>query len=378
VSSLLLAGETPLPPNSGSRLRTVHLARSLAAELPVELAVLGPTGPSEGEPYPVTGVPHRRSRAAALAGSLTRPYSAAKASSRALAVLARERRAAVVQAQTLWVMPAAEAAPGAVVLDAHNVESDLLRRMAADEARPVHRARWRWEARKTSAWEHRAATAADAVCVTSAADGAAFERWGAREVVLVPNGVDASAVRYAPPAGGAMLAYVGHYGYQPNATAALELAARVLPRVQATVAGAEALIIGRDPTAELRGCERPGVRVTGTVPDVLPHLQSARALVVPLRSGGGTRLKVLEALAAGVPVISTPLGVEGLDLRDGEHILVGRTSEDLADLALRVIADDALAARLSAAGRAQVERAYDWRVVARPLIDLHLRLAGAA
>ena len=377
MTSLLLAGETPLPPNSGSRQRTVHLARALAAALPVELAVLGPAGDCAGEPYPVTGVHHRRSRLAGLARSARRPYGAAMAASGALTALARARRPVVAQAQALWVMPAATAAGGAVVLDAHNVESDLLRRLAADERRPLHRLRWRWEAGKTAAWERRAAVRADAVCATSPDDAAAFERWGAREVVLVPNGTDTAAVPHGPPPGGATLAYVGHYGYQPNAAAALELAAEVLPRVRADVPEADAAIVGRDPTPALRGAAGPHVRVTGTVPDVLPHLRTARALVVPLRSGGGTRLKVLEALAAGVPVISTPLGVEGLDLRDGEHVLVGRSSADLAALAVRVIRDDALAARLSAAGRARVEAAYDWAVVARPLVDLHLRLHTA-
>jgi glycosyltransferase involved in cell wall biosynthesis len=373
VTSLLLAGETPFPPNSGSRLRTVHLARALAAELPLEMAVLGERGAADGEPYPVTAVPHRRTRLGGLARSLAKPYGAAMAASPRLAALARERRLAVAQAQALWVVPAARAAGGTVVLDAHNVESALLRRMGAEERRPVHRLRWRWEAAKTEHWERQAAATADAVCATSDADAAFFERFGARTLVIVPNGVDAGGVPYAPPAPGHLIVYVGHYGYQPNAAAALELADEVLPRVRARVPDAALRLVGRDPTPAMRARE---VEVTGTVPDVLPHWHSARVLVVPLRSGSGTRLKVLEALAAGVPVVSTPLGVEGLRLRDGEHVLVGESSADLAALAVRVVEDDALALRLSRAGRAEVERAYDWPAVARPLIDLHHRLRG--
>jgi glycosyltransferase involved in cell wall biosynthesis len=207
--------------------------------------------------------------------------------------------------------------------------------------------------------------------VTSDVDAAFFERAGAREVLVVPNGVDVRAVPWAAPAAGRTLIYVGHYGYQPNAAAALELADEVLPRVRASVPDAQLQLVGADPTEAMRA--RP-VEVTGTVPDVLPYLRAARVMVVPLRSGGGTRLKILEALAAGVPVVSTPLGAEGLELRDGEHLLVGETRADLAALTVRVIEDDALANRLSTAGRAHVERTYDWTALARPLVDLHLRI----
>jgi glycosyltransferase involved in cell wall biosynthesis len=141
------------------------------------------------------------------------------------------------------------------------------------------------------------------------------------------------------------------------------------------VPAARARIVGRDPTPRLRDRHGGAVQITGTVPDVLPHLRAAGVLVLPLRSGGGTRLKVLEAMAAGVPVVSTPLGVEGLAVRDGEHVLIGRSAADLAELAARVLRDRALAVALSRAGRALVERTYDWAVVARPLIELHHRLA---
>lgn len=378
MTALLLAAETPLPPNSGARLRTVHLARELATAFRVELAVLGPAGDANGEPFVVTAVPHATSRARALAGSARRPYGAAKTRSRRLEALVRARRPAVAQAEALWTLPAALASRGATVLDAHNVESELLRRMAAEAPTPAHRLRFAWEARKTADWERRGARASRAVCVTSELDAAAFERLGAREVVIVPNGVDAAAVPHGEPSPAPELLYIGHYGYQPNAAAALELVDAVLPRVRAGLPGARARIVGRDPTRQLR--ERAGgpVAVTGTVPDVLPHLRAAGVLVVPLRSGGGTRLKVLEALAAGLPVVSTPLGVEGLAVHDGEHVLVGRTSADLATLAERVLRDRALALRLSAAGRELVERAYDWRAVAAPLIELHDRLRRAA
>jgi len=377
VTVLLVAAETPFPPESGTRLRNVHLARRLAAELTVEMVVLGPVGAAEGEPYPVAGVPHRASRARSLAASVLRPYSAAKHDSAALARYVGERAPAVVQAQEVWVVPAALAAGRPVILDAHNVERDLLRSFAAAEPRPLHRARWRWESRKAAAWEGARVREATAVCAMSDHDAAALEGYGAREVLVVPNGVDTTAVSYREPAAGAGLLFVGHYGYQPNAAAARELAGEILPRVRERRPDATLELVGREPPASLERQPPPGVRVTGAVPDVLAHLHSARAVVFPLRSGSGTRLKALEAMAAGVPVISTALGVQGLDVRHGEDVLIGETPAELAELAARVITDDALALRLSAAGRALVERRYDWGAVARPLIELHLRLQGS-
>ena len=374
MTALLVAAETPFPPESGTRLRNVHLARRLAERLEVEMVVLGPPGDAAGEPYPVAGVPHEVSRLRALAGSALRPYSAAKHSSEALARYVAGRAPSVVQAQEVWVVPAARAAGRPVILDAHNVERDLLRSFAAAEPRRLHRARWRWEARKAGGWEGARVREATAVCAMSDHDAAAFERYGAREVLVVPNGVDTAAVAYREPAAGAQLLFVGHYGYQPNAAAARELAGEILPRVREQRPGATLELVGREPPAALARRPPDGVRVTGAVPDVLEHLHAARAVVIPLRSGSGTRLKVLEALAAGVPVISTPLGVQGLEVRHGEDVLIGETAAELAALAARVAADDALARRLSHAGRALVEGRYDWGAVAQPLIELHLRL----
>jgi glycosyltransferase involved in cell wall biosynthesis len=107
---------------------------------------------------------------------------------------------------------------------------------------------------------------------------------------------------------------------------------------------------------------KDGVEVTGEVPDVLPHLEEAALLAVALESGGGTRLKILEALAAGLPVVSTPVGAEGLDLVAGEHLVIAERAV-LADAITRVLADRSAGATMARNGRALVRRLYDWSAI---------------
>ena len=367
---LQLAQETPVPPTSGARLRVLQLARQLAATAEVELLALG-EAEDTGEPFSLRGIPHDTGRLGALVRSVRRPYMAAKLESDALREAVAASEPDTVQAEFPYLVPAALAAAAPVVLSSQNIESEVMATLAEADSRPLHRRRWAWEARKTERYEAGAARAVAAVAATSDHDAEIFERWGARRVVVVPNGVDTAAIEYRSPPSGAQLAYIGHYGYLPNTLAARELVEQILPRVP----GATLRLVGREPGPELERLAGPTVTVVGEVPDPIAELRAARALVMPLRAGGGTRLKVLEALAAGTPVVSTPFGVAGLAVRDGEHVLIGETPEELSALAARVIADDALARSLSTRGRALVESSYDWSIVARPLVELHQELA---
>ena len=373
---LVAAFDTPLPAHGGSRLRMLHLTRQLALAADVEMVALGPVPPDADEPFPIVGVPRRASRVGALARSLHRPYLAAKLRSPGIAAQLRRRDWDVVQVTTPFFVPAARRSGVPIVLDAHNVETEIFRTLATSDTRLAHRVRWRWEAAKTERAERAGFAAVDAVVVTSDADAAIVEGWGAREVVVVPNGVDCLGIHHRPPDAGATLLYVGQYRYRPNEAAAIELIDEVLPRVRNRVRDAGVRLVGRDPTRALTRRASPSVEVAGEVDDIRPHLRTARALVLPLRAGSGTRLKVLEALAAGLPVVSTPLGVSGLGLRHGEDVLVGQTAAELADLAAAVVADLELAERLSYAGRALVERRYDWPIVAVPFVELHERVAA--
>ena len=372
MNILMLAPETPLPATSGVRLRILHVARALAAAADLELAVVGDV-PDHDEPFPILGTRPAPSRVRALA-AVRRPYQAARHASDDLARIAARSAPDTVQAEFPYLVAPATRAGAPVVLDAHNVESDLAESFAAAEPGRLRRARWRWESGKLARFERDAVRAAATVCATSDGDAAAFEAMGATDVVVVPNGVDTGAIPFAPVGPDPVVVYVAHFGYLPNVAAARELAEEILPRLRASVPAAVVRLVGRDAP----GGDADGLEVVGEVEDVLPHLQAARVTVIPLRAGSGTRLKALEAMAAGVPVVSTRLGVAGLEVRDGEHVLLAESSADLADAAAAVLRDDDLAARLAAAGRALVESRYDWSIVTRPLLEVHRRLAGRA
>jgi glycosyltransferase involved in cell wall biosynthesis len=224
--------------------------------------------------------------------------------------------------------------------------------------------------------ERAAATAVDAVITTSEEDAATFRRWGARRVEVVPNGVDTGSVSFQPVSSGADIAYVGQFSYRPNEQAAIELIDEILPLVRAEVDDARVRLIGRNPSAALAARAAPDVDVIGPVDQVLPHLHRSRVLAVPLRAGSGTRLKILEAMAAGTPVVATPLGASGIDAEPGEELLIGETAEELAALITAVVTDDELAARLSARGRALVEARYDWSVLSPTLLSLQADLVA--
>jgi glycosyltransferase involved in cell wall biosynthesis len=378
VRILVLATETVLPANSGVRQRMLHLARQLAAVADVEVVALGEPETEADEPFVLRHVGSHRPPLRALPLAIRRTYMEAKLRPEALAFSATQNGWSTVQAEFPYTVAAAARAGVPLVLDAHNVESDALRSLAEDEPQFVHRLRWRWEAAKTAQLERRAVGAADAVCATSDEDAAVLERYGARRLVVVPNGVDTSAVEHRLPARARRLLYIGHFGYRPNVRAAEELVTEVFPRVRESVPDATLQLVGREASHALGRLAGPVVHVAGDVEEVLPHLRAAGAFVVPLRSGGGTRLKVLEAMASGVPVVATRFGVAGLSVRDGEHVLLADSSADLAAATSKLLRDDALARRLSLAARELVERRYDWREVARPLIDLHASLATRA
>ncbi|MEI7770851.1 MAG: glycosyltransferase family 4 protein [Chloroflexales bacterium] len=183
----------------------------------------------------------------------------------------------------------------------------------------------------------------------------------------MPNGVDTT--RFAPgaaPVGGpADLLFTATLDYRPNIDAAIWFAGEVLPRIRASRPDARFVLVGRAAAPAVRSLHNgESVIVVGEVDDVRPYVAGAAAYVVPMRIGGGSRLKLLEALSLAAPVVCTPMGAEGVEgLRDGEHLLIGASPGGFAAAALRLLGDPALGRRLGAAGRAHMVARYDWRAI---------------
>jgi sugar transferase (PEP-CTERM/EpsH1 system associated) len=190
--------------------------------------------------------------------------------------------------------------------------------------------------------------------------------------LVMPNGADLSQFTPSekPKSEQPLLLYVGTMSYYPNFDAVKHYFKDIHPGIRQHRPDVHVCIVGHNPPAEVqRLADLPGVTVTGTVADVRPYYQEATVLIVPLRLGGGTRLKIIEAMAMGLPVVSTTVGAEGLDITHGENIFIADDTDSFRASILELLADAELRARIAEAGQ-QVAHRYDWMELSKPFIDL--------
>lgn len=392
---LAVTSEPPWPLNSGGHIRSFHLMKALAAA--TDFRLVCPVNPDQAAstaalehagikvcPAPV---PPRSKFAEAkrLLGAALRaePYVMYRrhAWAEAARVWARELSAAppdVLYLDHLDGFLYRAAAPRVpAVIDLHNVYSLLVRRTAEEQPSPLKRAFLQTEAKRLDRAERKCARDCDALLAVSDTEAAHFRGLGARAVHTVPNGVDCAALTDLPTgrSGPPVLMFLGTMSWGPNAAAARFLARDVLPALRARVPDATLTVVGRDPPADLLALNgSPGVEVTGGVPDVKPYLRRASALAVPLDAGGGTRLKILEAFAAGLPVISTAVGAEGIAAEPGTHFVLAERPA-FAAAAAEMLSDATGSAKMADRARELAHAVYDWEQIGRKAASV---IAGLA
>lgn len=191
--------------------------------------------------------------------------------------------------------------------------------------------------------------------------------------VVLPNGVDLDY--FSPlnlPRDPARLVFTGKMSYHANIAAALDLATKVMPHIWQSLPETRLAIVGKDPTSELLAlAEDPRIQVTGTVPDLRPYLARATVAMSPIRYGVGIQNKVLEAMAMGTPVVSTPQAVSALQIEADHEVLVADTPETMAQAAIKLLKNTALCKQIGQAGRRYVETYHDWNAVAKKLEDVY-------
>jgi len=264
------------------------------------------------------------------------------------------------------------------VLTFHDIVFEKQERMAKIERRLLRKLRLWFDSRVMRRWEPFFAGRFGCCVTVSERDREVLHSLNPDlKVVTIPNGTDTHLLQpLAEPLGPPAIIFVGSMGYPPNADAAIYLCREILPILWRRVSDLQTWIVGNRPGLELLKWQSDHIHVTGLVDDVVPYYQKAHVCVIPLRAGGGTRLKILEAMALGRPVVSTSIGCEGLDVVDGRHLLIADTAEAFADAVLRLLQDDVLRSQIVANALELVRNVYDWDIIADRLMRLYLELTN--
>lgn len=286
----------------------------------------------------------------------------------------------IVQIEYSHMAPYIEALPpkrrAKRILMFHDVAFSKFERIARYETSRLRKVRPWLHSAMMHRWEPRYAARFDRCATVSDADAALLTTANPRlRVDVVPNGVDTRAYQPLPEeAGPPSLLFVGNMGYTPCVDAALYFHGEILPLVRERVPEVQLWIVGTNPAPEVRQLEGEGVHVTGRVADVVPYYAQSTACVVPLRAGGGTRLKILEAMALGRPVVSTTIGCEGLGVTDGRDISIADSPGQFARKTVDLLTDRVLREQITTNARHLVADRYDWDDVAEHLMGIYADL----
>ena len=268
-----------------------------------------------------------------------------------------------------------------VVLFQHNVETALWQRQARHEPNFLKRIAFKREAAKMVRYECAALTRfAHIIAVSEHDRNLMSEMTDRARISVVPTGVDLSEYAAASVAEqeknkAPVVLFLGSMDWEANIDGVGYFCREIWPKVRTTVPGARLRIVGRNPHSRVTRLASDSVEVVGSVPSVLPHLREAAVFIVPLRIGGGTRLKIYEAMAAGKAVVSTTVGAEGLDIHDGEDIVLADTPALFASAVIDLLHDEGKRQRLERAAT-RLAAQYDWAIIARRFEETLERVIG--
>jgi len=264
------------------------------------------------------------------------------------------------------------------ILTFHNVAANQYKRISNIAQSPLGRVRTWVYSQMLYWWEPRYAQRFDRCITVSESDRNELLKANPRlKIDVISNGIDTKSHRLldldlsnAKPA----LLFVGSLGYAPNADGVVWFCNKILPLLRDEIHDIQVWIVGISPPPEVTGLESENVHVTGRVDNVVPYYERCAISIVPLRAGGGTRLKILESMALGRPVVSTAIGCEGLDVVDGRHLLVGDSPRQFAHNIIRLLKDPILFNQIAEGARKLVVERYDWDVIAEELLNVYSSL----
>ncbi|MGC1781706.1 MAG: glycosyltransferase family 4 protein [Acidobacteriaceae bacterium] len=386
---LVLDEEIPFPLNSGKRIRTWNLLRNLAEKHSITFVCYG----TRDDPafaamerlgiqvVPIAGLPAANSSSfyAGAAANLFSfwPYSVARHYTRRYRnavrqLMASERYDLVHCEWTPYASYVGATGGVPIVIMAHNIEATVWRRRAEHAPSIAERLYMKLQAAKMARFEKNSFALATRVVTVTEEERQTANAWGARATSLVSNGVDTEYLQLIPEATEPnSLLFLGSLDWQPNRDALQYLLREILPRIQTVKPDAKLRIVGRQPATKLReqvgGMH--GVDWVGEVPDIRPWFAQAAAVLVPLRIGGGSRIKILESLSMAKAVVTTTIGAEGLDVVSGEHCLIADTPAEFAECVAHLLHHPERADELGRNGRNLVVRQYDWSRLAQNLED---------
>jgi polysaccharide biosynthesis protein PslH len=384
---LVLDEEIPYPPNSGKRIRTWNLLSRLAQRHKISLLCYGEPDRSSVAAVEKSGIRVHLVPAPPifrganlylrLFANLFSPYPFSvdkhfshKFQARLEGILATEEIDLVQCEWTPYARFRHAAKHHPFVITAHNVESQIWFRRAEQNRNFLHRLFFGLQAHKMERFERQALSDVRKVTAVTPEDARLMQTWGIQTVSLVENGVDLEYFRPTPETSGAPeLLFLASLDWYPNLDALDFLLNQIMPIVHSRRPGTRLRIVGRRPSRELtaRIAKLGWAELASDVSDVRPYLSQSVVVVVPLRIGGGSRIKILESLAAGKALVSTSIGAEGLAVVAGEHLRAADLPTDFAREIVDLLAAPSERQRLGNNGRALVVKRYGWDLIARTL-----------